>query len=368
MDIVSGTARQYLSRVTSRELLEAVESLLRRSLLEKRSSGFTQQPVIMEYITNNLVEQILEEIKTGQISLLNRIALIKAQSRDFVRESQVRLILNQIIKELQEYFRTELNVRQRLDALLQKVQDDDELKLGYAAGNLFNLYRYLNLSLTKYNFSGLVIRQAFVQDMNLHDVNFSGSEFIQSSFTQTFGGILAILFSPDGQTLATSDTNCEIQVWQVADRQRLLTLQGHSNWVRRISFNPDGTLLASASDDGSVKIWDLSEGTCKRVLVGHTDSVYSVAFSPDGQFVASASNDSSIRFWSVSDGTCLFLLEGHTAGIICASFSPCGRLIASGSFDNTIRIWDVYERTCLHTLTEHSNWVTGLNFSPMVSG
>jgi len=350
--------------VTARQLLEALNSLQRRSLIEKRLDYFTQQPVVMEYITNHLLEQIFQEIKTGRIALLNTVALIKAQTRDFVRESQVRLIIVPLIKELQKYFRTETALRQRLDTSLEAVRHEDELKLGYATGNFLNLYRFLNLSFSGYDFSELVVRQAFLQDIELHDVNFSHSEFIDSSFTQIFGGILSIQFSPDGQTLATSSTNCEIQVWSVTDRQRLLTLQGHTNWVRRISFDPTGGLLVSASDDGTLRVWDLFEGTCKNILSGHGDSVYSVTFSPDGQVIASASYDRAIRLWNASDGTCLALLEGHSAGVLAASFSPCGSLLASGSFDNTIRIWDAQTGVCLQILTEHTNWVTGLNFSP----
>jgi transcriptional regulator with XRE-family HTH domain len=251
--------------VTAREILEALDSLQRRSLLEKKLGRFTQQPVVMEYVTNQLLEQAFQEIKTGQIAVFNTVALIKAQAKDFVRESQTRFILELLAKELQKYFRTEVALRQQLDMLLRVVRQENELRLGYAAGNLLNLYHSLDLSLSKYDFSELAIRQAFLQDNELHDVNFSYSEFIDSSFAQTFGGILSIQFSPDGQILATSSTNCEIQVWSVIDRRRLLTLQGHTNWVRQILFDPAGEFLASASDDGTLRIWDLFDGTCKKV-------------------------------------------------------------------------------------------------------
>ncbi len=349
--------------VMPRELLEALNSLQRRSLLEQRSSCFTQQPVVMEYMTNQLLEQIFQEIKTGQITLLNTVPLIKAQAKDFIRESQMRMILEPLAKELQKYFRTQSVLRQQLDTLLQAVCQKNDLKLGYATGNLLNLYRALNLQLTGYDFSELVIRQAFLQDIDLHDVNFSGSEFIDSSFTQTFGGILAIQFSPDGQMLATSSTNCEIQLWRLSDRQCVFTLKGHTNWVRSVVFDPVGERLASASDDGTVRIWDLLKGTCEQVLMGHQGNVFNVAFSPDGERIASTGGDCSIRLWNASDGRCLSILEGHAEIIVAANFSPCGNLLASGSFDNTIRIWDTRSGKCLHTLTEHSGSITGLNFS-----
>ncbi|MGG6269136.1 NB-ARC domain-containing protein [Leptolyngbya sp. AN03gr2] len=353
--------------VSTRTLIDSLDSLHRRSLIEKhtaQSSSFTQQPVVMEYMTNRLLEQTFYEIKTGQIQLLNSVSLIKAQAKDFIREAQTRLILEPLVRESQQYFRTEASLRQQLDALFNAIQNSPELRLGYTAGNLLNLYRVFKLNLTNYDFSSLVIRQAFLQDLELHHVNFSGSEFLYSSFTQTFGGILAVQFSPDGKHFATSSTNCEIQVWQAANKHRMFTLQGHTNWIRYIAFDPTSEQLASASDDGTIRIWDLSNGTCQSVLTGHRDGVYSVAFSPDGQTIASASNDHSIRLWNVKTGACLQCLEGHLAGVLAASFSPCGKFLASGSFDQTIRIWQVTSGACLQTLMDHTGWIAKLEFSP----
>lgn len=46
-----------IDSTTKRKLLEALESLVRRSLIEKRASGFTQQPLVMEYINDHLTEK-----------------------------------------------------------------------------------------------------------------------------------------------------------------------------------------------------------------------------------------------------------------------------------------------------------------------
>ncbi len=44
------------------QLLEALESLLKRSLIEQSLLGFTQQPVIMESVAERLVEKVCEEL------------------------------------------------------------------------------------------------------------------------------------------------------------------------------------------------------------------------------------------------------------------------------------------------------------------
>lgn len=65
----------FADKVRQSEILEALASLHRRSLIEKTSStlveknsvGFTQQPVVMEYLTEQLIEQVGEEITTQKL-------------------------------------------------------------------------------------------------------------------------------------------------------------------------------------------------------------------------------------------------------------------------------------------------------------
>src|SRR6266480_198946 len=69
----------------------------------------------------------------------------------------------------------------------------------------------------------------------------------------------------------------------------LQTLEGHSSGVNAVVFSSDGQRLASASYDRTIKIWDAASGACLQ-MEGHSDSVNSVVFSSDGQRLASASD------------------------------------------------------------------------------
>ncbi|HEY9665632.1 MAG TPA: NB-ARC domain-containing protein [Coleofasciculaceae cyanobacterium] len=93
-------------------LLEALESLQLRCLIEKatqpltqkHSVSFTQQPVVMEYVTERLIEQVCQEISTEETVFFNRYALMKAQAKDYVRSAQIRLILKPIADRLLAIF------------------------------------------------------------------------------------------------------------------------------------------------------------------------------------------------------------------------------------------------------------------------
>ncbi len=178
-----------------------LQSLKRRWILSSSnfdSGAFTLQPVLLEYMTHQIIRQVFQEILTGQINLLHRFALIQAQSRDYIREVQVRVILNPLTVQLREHLRTEAMIRQHLDALLQSIRDKPELGLGYAAGNLLNLYQTFRLDLTGYNFSSLSIRQAYLQESILHQVNFQNADLESSRFANRLGLGLSVAFSPEG--------------------------------------------------------------------------------------------------------------------------------------------------------------------------
>ncbi len=357
--------REDLMLSTAKAALPATLGVLQRKIpLERTGDRFTLQPVLMEYVTDQLVALTYQEIVNQSHELLRNYALIKAQSKDYVRQAQIRLILAPVIDNLILALGSSNQIQLQVQELLKKLKQEASTHSGYAAGNILNLLRQIQANFSSYDFSDLTICQAYLQDINLQDVNFSQCCFSKSIFTQSFNGVISIAFSPDGKTLASGNANCEIHLWQVADQQRLLTLQGHTNWVRRIAFSPNGEILASASEDSTVKVWQLQSGRCWHTLSEHTGSVYSVAFSPNGSMLASGSSDLTIRIWQVSEGCCLKILHGHNGGVMSVHFSPDGKQLVSSGFDNLIKIWDVETGECIYTITEHNNWVGAAHFSP----
>jgi WD40 repeat protein len=348
------------------KLLEALQALGNRSLLEKSAGLFTLQPVVMEYVTERLIDRMAEEIQTQDLKLFLSHPLMQAQAKDYLRESQIRTILVPLIDRLCQQLGGKKDVEVQLQDILNKYRMEYFSSIGYGGGNLLNLWHQMGADLSGYDFSGLSIWQAYLVDANLHRVNFERAEFSKSVFQQTFGGIFCLAFSPDGKLVAAGDSLGQVYLWRVAGGQPLWSAVGHTQWVRAVAFSPDGETLASGSVDGNgiIKLWDVRTGQLRQTLQGHQGAVRAIAFSPDGQTIASGGLDRTIKLWDACTGQLRQTWQGHTNMVKSVAFSPDGTKLVSGSFDHTIKLWDVKTGTVINTMTAHDSLVLMVEWSP----
>lgn len=170
-DIVSPKIRRKVHGI--------VKSLRRRSLIEKVADGFTLQQIVMDYCTKRLIDKIMAHINQNRLAIFNRHALMKATAKDYVKETQIRLILQPIWNSLVNKMEPK-GAENYLKQLLYKFQKKSPNKPGYLAGNILNLLCQNNVDLSGYNFSNLKIWQADLQNINLEHVDFAHSDFISS--------------------------------------------------------------------------------------------------------------------------------------------------------------------------------------------
>ncbi len=342
-------------------LLESLESLGRRSLIEQNAACFSLQPVVMEYVTSLFVAKVGAEISQRKLELFCSHALIKATSKDYAREAQIRLILKPLVAQLLLQFQGKSNLEEELIAILRAQQG--ALEPGYVGGNVLNLLRYLETDLTECDFSSLTIWQADLRNIHLAKTNFAYANLSKCAFAETFGSIHAIAFSPDGQQLAIGDSKGEIHVYQLPDLNCIAICRKHQGWVTSIAFSPDGKCFASSSTDYTIKLWDINTGQCLQTLVGHLNEVWSVAFSQDAQQLASGSDDGTAKLWCSSTGKCLRTLEGHESWVLSVAFMlhQSGGIkdtwLLTGSDDHTIKLWNTVTGQCLQTFQGHADGV-----------
>lgn len=354
----------FIHPVPKKLFFEALESLRDRSIIEHSAEGgIMLQNVVMEYLTDRFCDLISNDIENTKIGIFDHHPLMMAQAKDYIRDSQVRLILKPVVDQLIGRLGSERALEKRLVDILTKIRPSYE-HTGYAAGNVINLLGQTKGVLKNHDFSDLTIRQASLQNVDLHHVDFSNSTFWRCAFLENFSGIISVAVSQDGRLLATGDARGEIRVWDSSDGEMLFAIKAHSDWVRSVVFGSDNHTLYSSSDDRLVKKWNFETGQCLRIFQGHLGRIRSITISNDGQCLVSGSDDGTLKWWNTDTGECFRTSIEHTDHIRAVVFSPDGLILASCGEDLKIRIWNVVTGDCIRTFEEHTNWVSSLAFSP----
>jgi len=125
------------------------------------------------------------------------------------------------------------------------------------------------------------------------------------------GGLSSMTFSPDARILAVSlgsqlgSHESGIHLFDAVTGKPLgPPLEGHLAWVGAMVFWPDGRTLASASGDQTIRLWDVSDparaNPIGRPLRGHTQEVWRLALLPDRRTLISGAKDGSVYLWDTS--------------------------------------------------------------------
>ncbi|MEM8806630.1 MAG: NB-ARC domain-containing protein [Cyanobacteria bacterium P01_G01_bin.38] len=349
--------------VSRHRLLEALEALCRRHLIERQSGSYTQQPVVMEYVSDRLIEHIVAELTTTDLNLFIRHALLKTTVAEYVRESQTRLILEPIAQEFRRAFAAIATLEQQMLRILTALRRSATKLSSYGSGNLLNLCLHLKMDLADVDFSGLSIWHANLQDVELPGINFAHADLSQSLFTETFGNIISIAFSPDGTLLASGDTQGKIYLRQMPNGQIIDIYPLHRSWVNDLAFSPDGRVLASSSSDSTVKLIEVATRRCLQIW-HHNNMATSIVWCPDGTRLASVGLDQTLRVWQVQTGECLHVLQGNAPQIESVDWSPDSHLLACPGGDNSVLLWDAQTGNLYNILSDHSTRVRCVTFSP----
>ena len=393
------SASELLEDILSTSKLQQIEkniqSLKRKIPLEvivetSTEYKYTLQPVLIEYITKQFINQIIDEIRANKPQLFITHALLKAQGKEFIKNIQIRLILQPIIEqlipesefininnnlnqlsknipqnhlELIEKIRSEINnlhnqvnLEYLLIPILSNLKKQPNKKPGYAAGNILNL---------------LIQEQIEKQQPILNDYDFS-----HLTAWQTIHINLLIEEGIEKQRPVLNDYDfSHLTVWQTdfsrihihnvnftQSKFRNCLFIDNFGAVLNVQFSPDGKLFAGGDINEQIYIWRMEDNQLITICDGHNDYVLSISFSPDSKLIASSSIDKTVKIWEVNTGKLLKTLKGHTGWVITVKFSPDGKTIASCGGDG-IKIWNIENGECLKTLPDQVEGVFPIDFS-----
>jgi hypothetical protein len=131
---------------TSAHVVVPVQVMFLATIVALLVVTFALQSMVLEYVTDRLVQTIGDEVERGQpLLLLVQRPLIMAQSKDNVRETQERLIGAPIVQRL-DVQHGEREAERRLLALLDGWRGRPTAQQGFGPGNIVNLLRVLRVN------------------------------------------------------------------------------------------------------------------------------------------------------------------------------------------------------------------------------
>jgi WD40 repeat protein len=355
------------SGYSRRDARETVEALLRRSLLERREAGpnstFSLHPVVLEYVTEQLAEEVADEISAGELQALRVRPLTKAVAKEYVRANQERVLVWPVLERSIARLGSRSAVTQHLMRLLVVLRVLPWDEQGYAPGNITNLLRLLRGDLIGLDLSGLSVRQAYLQDVEMLDANLARARLVESVLTEAFEFTGAVSLSANGEYLAAGTTHGDVCLWRVEDRVLQALGTGHTSASWGVALSADGRQLASGGLDGTVRLWDPVSGMCLATGRGHRGGVRSVALSGDGQILVSGGDDGTLRLWDGLTSAPLAVADAHPGGVWSVAASNDGRLVASCGIDGMVRLWDGRDGRSLALLPGHAGRLYGVTLT-----
>lgn len=198
----------------------------------------------------------------------------------------------------------------------------------------------------------------------------------------TMPSALSVIFSQDGNTLATYYDDHTIRLWGIATGRLLHTLPAHPvdissphNKPTRDGRHPPAmpespkpspippqSTAPAMSGERIFDIPNLASGSSQdRDKLVQPISGSRMTFSPDNAHLISVGRDGAVHLWDASAGRLRrsWLSEETT----CVAISHSGNMVATGSRNGTVSLWGIGDGELLN-VTDASDAVSALAFRP----
>src|SRR5262249_22761633 len=144
------------------------------------------------------------------------------------------------------------------------------------------------------------------------------------------GPVISLAYSPDGNRVATVDSEGRLVVWSVHGGNAELRLTNTDSTTRgaEVVFSPDGKTLAHTLYEGEVVILNVANSRELLSMKIPTSDHRALAFSPDGKMLAVIVKN-TVSVWTVDTGKLVWVVTGDKQALHKLAFGPDGRILAA---------------------------------------
>ncbi|XP_044739270.1 E3 ubiquitin-protein ligase COP1-like [Chrysoperla carnea] len=157
-------------------------------------------------------------------------------------------------------------------------------------------------------------------------------------------------------TLASSDYEGTVTVWDATTGQRTKTFQEHEKRCWSVDFNNvDTRLIASGSDDARVKLWSINVDHSIATLEVKAN-VCCVKFNPRSScHLAFGSADHCVHYYDLRNmKEPMSIFKGHKKAVSYVKFINTEEIV-SASTDSQLKMWNINSPHCLRSFVGHIN-------------
>ncbi|KAG5873466.1 hypothetical protein JTB14_007860 [Gonioctena quinquepunctata] len=157
-------------------------------------------------------------------------------------------------------------------------------------------------------------------------------------------------------TLASSDYEGTVTIWDASTGQRTKTYQEHEKRCWSVDFNcVDTRLIASGSDDARVKLYSLNEEHSVATLEAKAN-VCCVKFNPrSSSHLAFGSADHCVHYYDLRNmKEAVSVFKGHKKAVSYVKFLNSEEIV-SASTDSQLKMWSINTPYCLRSFVGHVN-------------
>lgn len=155
------------------------------------------------------------------------------------------------------------------------------------------------------------------------------------------GGVTSMAFSPDGETLAVSDSSGELNLWDSVLGQLSLRLEGHGrrNPITSLLWSSEGAILISGGGEGKIIAWDPLAGSHQHEIQAHGEPVAGLGWVKQESALQSISTQGSLKTWDSSSLESIGDERVLIGELVDSFWSNDGRLLLLGSVDESVTLW-----------------------------
>jgi WD40 repeat protein len=224
--------------------------------------------------------------------------------------------------------------------------------------------------------------------------------FLDLSYSDKNPIILSMALSPDGKWFAAGDSEGLIHVWNIAERNELISKKIYPTGIVQVAVSPDSSEIATITYSDEVTIWSsdkleqkkrfkVDTNGVKRIMVinsdsiavaGETTSSWSVASGKQIQKLSSGrynftlarlrdenrilvGDKTGLQIWNVQARKVEDTIAGDFATNELVDFSPDGTLLATAN-GSSIRLWDMASKQVMQIIDTYGWSIAGIHWLP----